>query len=227
MVLTVKSREALDLPPFLFGAENKKSRFSISRADKKAKSADFRPGMGVPCHYENDGSVSYLLTPARPPPSRLAVQQWLSENHATETQNHSSARGERVFTMDANTGKLVPIDEAGSNRSTQESLPMLKISLLESSFKFRGNHLGQYSKFKRRCTWGTPCVKVQSAASKCTGREECGLHTTTTCKGKLKYLFNLGNILASTAKVLATVFYVLLSLHQWNAIKLYLCMLAG
>ena len=124
MFLTVKSREALDLPPFLFGADNKKSRFSISRAEQKGKSTDFRPGMGVPCHYENDGSVSYLLTPARPPPSRLAVQQWLSENHVTETRNYSSGRGERVFTMDANTGKLVPIDEPASHRSTQESFPM-------------------------------------------------------------------------------------------------------
>lgn len=123
MVFTVKSKDALDLPPFLFGAENKKSRFSISRAEPKAKPADLRPGMGVPCHFENDGSVSYLLTPARPPPSRLAVQQWLSENHSSDAQKHSSSRGERVFTMDANTGKLVPMDEAGSNRSTQDSLP--------------------------------------------------------------------------------------------------------
>lgn len=120
----MKSREPLDLSPFLFGAENRKSRFSTSRAEQKAKSTDFKPGMGVPCHYENDGSVSYLLTPAKPPPSRLAVQQWLSENHVAEIQNYSTARGERVFTIDANTGKLVPIDEAGSNRSTQESLPM-------------------------------------------------------------------------------------------------------
>ncbi|KAG0605129.1 hypothetical protein M758_9G034000 [Ceratodon purpureus] len=124
LIFDVKSRDALDLPPFLFGAENKKSRFSVSRAEQKAKSADIRPGMGVPCHYENDGSVSYLLTPAKPPPSRLAVEQWLSENHVSQNQNHSGARGERVFTMDANTGKLVPIDDAGSNRSTQESLPM-------------------------------------------------------------------------------------------------------
>lgn len=123
MVLTVKSKDALDLPPFLFGAENKKSRFSISRAEPKSKSTDLRPGMGVPCHFENDGSVSYLLTPARPPPSRRAVQQWLSENHSIDAQKHSSSRGELVFTMDANTGKLVPIDGAGSNRSTQESLP--------------------------------------------------------------------------------------------------------
>uniref|UniRef100_A0A7I4D3U3 DNA polymerase zeta catalytic subunit n=1 Tax=Physcomitrium patens TaxID=3218 RepID=A0A7I4D3U3_PHYPA len=124
LIFDVKTKEAFDLPPFLFGAENKKSRFSSTRAEQRTSPTPLSPGMGVPCYYENDGSVSYLLTPAKPPPSRFAVQQWLSENNVTDAQSHLSTRGERLFTMDANTGKLVPIDEAGSNRSTQESFPL-------------------------------------------------------------------------------------------------------
>lgn len=138
---TVKSRDALDLPQFVFGAENKASRFSISRGEAKAKPADLRPGMGVPCHFENDGSVSYLLTPARPPPSRLAVQQWLAENPISGAQMHSSSRGERVFTMDANTGKLVPMDEAGSNSTTQDSLPGEEEFFRPASPKYDEKHV--------------------------------------------------------------------------------------
>lgn len=124
----VKSKGAEELPPFTFGAECSKSSFSTRRLEQRKKHSPVDTVLGVPCHYRNDGIVSYLLTPARAPPSRLSVQNWLSETPDGNAQNNSSVRGERVFTMDANTGKLVPIGDLGSNRDSQDSLTLRDIS---------------------------------------------------------------------------------------------------
>lgn len=37
--------------------------------------------LGVPTHYQNDGSVLYLLTPVYSPPSVDCVYRWLTCNH--------------------------------------------------------------------------------------------------------------------------------------------------
>ena len=106
----VKTRDAQDLPPFLFGSESKKSSFSgyATRQDQPKKEKDFSSSAdlvaGVPCNYENDGSLTYLLTPAKPPPSSMAVRKWLSETHPADGKHCVTVWGETVFTMDANTG---------------------------------------------------------------------------------------------------------------------------
>jgi hypothetical protein len=49
------------------------------------ESSGFAGGvMGVPTHFQNDGSALYLLTHARSPPSAVAVGEWLTQ------QSHSN-----------------------------------------------------------------------------------------------------------------------------------------
>ena len=44
------------------------------------ESNEFAGGaLGVPTHFQNDGSALYLLTHALSPPSAVAVGQWLSQ----------------------------------------------------------------------------------------------------------------------------------------------------
>ena len=38
------------------------------------------PVLGVPTHYQNDGSFLYLLTPALVPPSLECVHQWILQS---------------------------------------------------------------------------------------------------------------------------------------------------
>ncbi|KAL8553803.1 hypothetical protein ACS0TY_002187 [Phlomoides rotata] len=46
---------------------------------RKYEHADnHEPTMGVPVHFQNDGSYLYMLTPAGSPPSRESVDRWLS-----------------------------------------------------------------------------------------------------------------------------------------------------
>jgi hypothetical protein len=126
----VKSKDVQDLPPFVFPSEDKNSGCGDGvRCGGVAvimEDLGVDPSLvGVPCHYGNDGSVSYLLTPAKLPPSPSTVRQWLLDvTHVSSTsQNHSSIRGDCIFTIDSNTGKLIPLG-IRSNESSQESLTM-------------------------------------------------------------------------------------------------------
>jgi hypothetical protein len=130
LIFDVKSKDVQDLPPFVFPSEDKNSGCGDGvRCGGVAvitEDLGVDPSLvGVPCHYGNDGSVSYLLTPAKLPPSPSTVRQWLLDvTHVSSTsQTHSSIRGDCIFTIDSNTGKLIPLG-IRSNESSQESLTM-------------------------------------------------------------------------------------------------------
>lgn len=134
----MKSNEGEHLPPFVFGVPGR-----ISRSDKEAKQRSYvenelwgLPGKGdlsitVPVHFENDGGISYLLTPARAPPSRASVLQWLQQKQLKESaRTNKSAKD--FFTIDANTGSLVSFGDA-DGVDTQDTQ-----SLTQGSFEDNG-----------------------------------------------------------------------------------------
>ncbi|CAK9870824.1 unnamed protein product [Sphagnum jensenii] len=97
LIFDVKSKDVQDLPPFVFPSEDKNSGCGDGvRCGGVAvitEDLGVDPSLvGVPCHYGNDGSVSYLLTPAKLPPSPSTVRQWLLDvTHVSSTsQNHSN-----------------------------------------------------------------------------------------------------------------------------------------
>lgn len=66
-----------DLPPFFNQSieENKQNELF-----QHMETSEFAGGvLGVPTHFQNDGSALYLLTHALSPPSAVAVGQWLSQ----------------------------------------------------------------------------------------------------------------------------------------------------
>ncbi|CAM6067733.1 unnamed protein product [Sphagnum tenellum] len=85
LIFDVKSKDVQDLPPFVFPSEDKNSGCGDGvRCGGVAvitEDLGVDPSLvGVPCHYGNDGSVSYLLTPAKLPPSPSTVRQWLLDS---------------------------------------------------------------------------------------------------------------------------------------------------
>ncbi|CAK9268152.1 unnamed protein product [Sphagnum jensenii] len=97
LIFDVKSKDVQDLLPFVFPSEDKNSGCGDGvRCGGVAvitEDLGVDPSLvGVPCHYGNDGSVSYLLTPAKLPPSPSTVRQWLLDvTHVSSTsQNHSN-----------------------------------------------------------------------------------------------------------------------------------------
>lgn len=67
------------LPFFLYG--DKKDLF------EDYGSSSPKAVMGVPIHYRNDGSFTYMLTPVCSPPSADSVCQWLSSEQRGDNQN--------------------------------------------------------------------------------------------------------------------------------------------
>uniref|UniRef100_I1QD14 DNA polymerase n=1 Tax=Oryza glaberrima TaxID=4538 RepID=I1QD14_ORYGL len=65
--------------------------------------------LGVPTHFQNDGSALYLLTHAFSPPSTVAVGQWLTQQSCSISV---SAIGH------SNYGEKVSVDQEGANNST-------------------------------------------------------------------------------------------------------------
>ncbi|XP_068662058.1 DNA polymerase zeta catalytic subunit isoform X2 [Aristolochia californica] len=65
-----EGREAEDIPLFFESCGTKE--------DETIPSFGHERVLGCPTHYQNDGSLSYLLTPAVTPPSSDSVHQWLS-----------------------------------------------------------------------------------------------------------------------------------------------------
>lgn len=110
--------------------------------------------MGVPTHFQNDGSALYLLTHARSPPSAVAVGEWLTQQSRS---NISSVSGY------PNYGEGVPADkeEAHSSalspnspsRSTLEN-SLVKVAVdgdvMESTLSNReSKHLDEWHAFSQ------------------------------------------------------------------------------
>ncbi|KAH9328748.1 hypothetical protein KI387_000856, partial [Taxus chinensis] len=94
-IFEVKSREAKYLHPFFMETDQGGSlneRKCMDR-DKWAPCHGSESVMGIPLHYENNGSVLYLLTPAQPPPSSSAVVKWLSQLKGESLSNLSEQQG--------------------------------------------------------------------------------------------------------------------------------------
>lgn len=136
----MKSRDAVHLRPFEFGGFSKRSKFEQGSKSRQYIEEEYWGAedemdtvAGLPSHFENDGRASYLITPAKPPPSPFAVREWVSSMKsvpgAAEKVGGTHFGGEQMFTMDANTGKLVPIVEIGSAKTSQESLPEADASM--------------------------------------------------------------------------------------------------
>ncbi|CAM6089940.1 unnamed protein product [Calypogeia fissa] len=141
LIFDVKSRDAVHLRAFEFGGSSKRSKFEPGPKSRQyveqeywAAEDEMDSVVGIPSHFENDGRSSYLITPAKPPPSPLAVRQWASSSMksaigAEKVHGAHVGGGGQMFTMDANTGKLVPIVEIASAKNSQESLPGVDSSL--------------------------------------------------------------------------------------------------
>ncbi|XXG54196.1 hypothetical protein AAC387_Pa03g2142 [Persea americana] len=70
-----------DLPAFLANdCEEAKESHHISSKGSWGHDHCQEPVLGVPTHYQNDGSFLYLLTPALVPPSLECVHQWILQS---------------------------------------------------------------------------------------------------------------------------------------------------
>eukprot|EP00897_Mesotaenium_endlicherianum_P009915 jgi/Mesen1/8952/ME000056S08360 len=130
MEFNVRSQEARDLPPFTFGTSEARDG-SRAAPGGGVSERDWQPPVGIEplaglsSHFDTDGSLSYLVSPVRPPPSRATVLRWLAYNPpdgtfavSNSTLRLATGRGEgAIFTMDANTGKLVPAGDATAGGS--------------------------------------------------------------------------------------------------------------
>ncbi|KAG8099150.1 hypothetical protein GUJ93_ZPchr0013g35749 [Zizania palustris] len=85
-------------------AEENKQNESFQRMECNEFAGD---ALGVPTHFQNDGSALFLLTHAFSPPSAVAVSQWITQQPCP-----SSLSGH------PNYGKKVPFDQEGANNST-------------------------------------------------------------------------------------------------------------
>ncbi|KAJ1292324.1 hypothetical protein BS78_02G383800 [Paspalum vaginatum] len=86
------------------------------------ESSDFAGGaLGVPTHFQNDGSTLYLLTHALSPPSAVTVGQWLTQ------QSCSS-----IFSGYTDSDQGAPVDKEEAHSSTL-ALNSLTRSTLENS----------------------------------------------------------------------------------------------
>ncbi|MQM19565.1 hypothetical protein Taro_052570 [Colocasia esculenta] len=93
--LSYAERQRPDLPPFFSDNETEKMDHKSFLTEGYLEAV-----RGVPVHFQNDGSLSYLLTFAVSPPSRYSVCQWLlgqaeqnvscqSNEHSSKIDNHS------------------------------------------------------------------------------------------------------------------------------------------
>uniref|UniRef100_A0A0E0LPJ7 DNA polymerase zeta catalytic subunit n=1 Tax=Oryza punctata TaxID=4537 RepID=A0A0E0LPJ7_ORYPU len=96
-----------DIPPFFNqNAEENKQNESFQHMGSSEFSWDT---LGVPTHFQNDGSALYLLTHAFSPPSTVAVGQWLTQQSCS-----ISVSG----TGHSNYGEKVSVDQEGGNNYT-------------------------------------------------------------------------------------------------------------
>ncbi|KAL6896569.1 hypothetical protein ACP4OV_007141 [Aristida adscensionis] len=107
----------VDLPFFNHNTEENNQNESIQYME----SSEFAGGvLGVPTHFQNDGSVLYLLTHALSPPSAVAVGQWLTQQAGSSSLSGYSNHGEGVpaYPEEACRSSLAP---NSPTRSTQEN----------------------------------------------------------------------------------------------------------
>uniref|UniRef100_A0A0D9X2Q2 DNA polymerase n=1 Tax=Leersia perrieri TaxID=77586 RepID=A0A0D9X2Q2_9ORYZ len=95
------------LPFFNQNAEENKQNESFEHIESSELARD---ALGVPTHFQNDGSALYVLTHAFLPPSVVAVGQWLTQQPCS-----SSASGHSYY------GEKVSIDQERANKSTLSS----------------------------------------------------------------------------------------------------------
>eukprot|EP00850_Spirogloea_muscicola_P022205 SM000282S10608 [mRNA] locus=s282:114607:126097:- [translate_table: standard] len=118
MKFKVRSHEAVDLPPAFRG----KSAWHAQHGRPYGGSHHVPevlpdPVAGVPLSFNARGEATYLVSPARPPPPRAAVVAWV-QKHLPTVSSISPAKqreGGPLFTVDANTGKLVPVDASSGH----------------------------------------------------------------------------------------------------------------
>ncbi|BBN02455.1 DNA polymerase zeta [Marchantia polymorpha subsp. ruderalis] len=143
LVFDVRSREAVHLRRFQFGRSSRRSNFDEGSKNRVYIQQegwgreDFSgPIAGIPKYIENDGTLFYLITLAKAPPSPRSVKQWLSLQSVQRLDISKGivAGGQQLFTMDSNTGKLVPLVEIGSAANSQESVPKTECSEEDGEF---------------------------------------------------------------------------------------------
>eukprot|EP00850_Spirogloea_muscicola_P013421 SM000091S24579 [mRNA] locus=s91:158707:170125:- [translate_table: standard] len=118
MEFKVRSHEAVDLPPAFRG----KSAWHAQHGRPYGGSHYIPevlpdPVAGVPLSFNARGEATYLVSPARPPPPRAAVVAWV-QKHLPTVSTISPAKqreGGPLYTVDANTGKLVPVDASSGH----------------------------------------------------------------------------------------------------------------
>ncbi|XP_057871729.2 DNA polymerase zeta catalytic subunit isoform X2 [Cryptomeria japonica] len=97
-IFEVKSGETEYLHPFFMKTDQGTSLNERKGMDRntegKCHGADTI--MGIPKHYENNGSVLYLLAPPQPPPSRSAVVNWLLQAKVESLSGASEKKGDSV-----------------------------------------------------------------------------------------------------------------------------------
>uniref|UniRef100_J3MNX6 DNA polymerase zeta catalytic subunit n=1 Tax=Oryza brachyantha TaxID=4533 RepID=J3MNX6_ORYBR len=96
----------VDIPPYFNqNAEENKKKEAFQHMENSGFSWDT---LGVPIHFQNDGSAVYLLTHAFLPPSAVAVGQWLTQKSSSVSASGAghSNYGEKVF-----------VDQEGPNNS--------------------------------------------------------------------------------------------------------------
>lgn len=139
----MRSREAVHLRRFQFGRSSRRSNFDEGSKNRVYIQQegwgreDFSgPIAGIPKYIENDGTLFYLITLAKAPPSPRSVKQWLSLQSVQRLDISKGivAGGQQLFTMDSNTGKLVPLVEIGSAANSQESVPKTECSEEDGEF---------------------------------------------------------------------------------------------
>lgn len=86
----MKSKEAGNLCPYLFGEDLKERSSNRIYASKDAWGPllEDDPSVGIPLHFQNDGTVFFPLTPTKLPPTLKDICYWLS----LQSRDHDSQR---------------------------------------------------------------------------------------------------------------------------------------
>lgn len=128
----------VDLLPFF---NQNADKYKQNESFQHIESSEFAEDtLGVPTHFENDGSALYLLTHALAPPPAVAVGQWLTQQTCSSSVsgiNNFLHKFSSIVFIDflthsiilghSNHGDKVPSDQEGSQEHT-EALPFMAYS---------------------------------------------------------------------------------------------------
>ncbi|KAL6964779.1 DNA-directed DNA polymerase [Sarracenia purpurea var. burkii] len=87
--ISVEREHVDELLPF-FEGECSKVVHARKKSSRNNESDNHQRVMGVPTHYQNDGSHLYMLTPVFSPPSADSVSRWLLHDYSGKNSNASS-----------------------------------------------------------------------------------------------------------------------------------------